>query len=196
MPWLRRQTSLRIGVSESFVCLSYESHFLWKTQNFSQNLSARDWILIDEGIWLESKEEIKTKNRGDCLGFFVLAPLKTIEDFLLWTWTKDPLISRLRHKFYLPVIRQSFAYANRKSLQSDSQARLNVTWWGSLVKIKERGKMKTESYWTPFSFCGSPFWTWTKDPLIIATNLAARRCVGKFCLSLLREPFSAKNTKL
>mgnify|MGYP003489317080 CR=1 FL=1 len=56
-PWLRRQTSLRVGVSESFACLSYESHFLRKTQNFSQNLSARDWILIDESVWSKSKKE-------------------------------------------------------------------------------------------------------------------------------------------
>ena len=36
-------------------------------------------MLLDEGVWLESKEEIKTKNRGDCLGFFVLAPLFGLE---------------------------------------------------------------------------------------------------------------------
>ena len=67
--------------------------------------SVREWA----GIW---EEGIEYQNLS--LILFGLEP-KTAYD------------SPLRIKFYLPVLRQSFAYANRKSLQSDSQARLNIT---------------------------------------------------------------------
>ena len=60
--------------------MSLTTHiFLRKPSKLSSVQPSVACLLLDENIWFDSRKEIKTKNRGICLGFFVLCSPNNFE---------------------------------------------------------------------------------------------------------------------
>ena len=115
------------------------------------------------GLCPNTREEDKTKNRP--IGRFLVLWLPFLD-----LNQRPPMITPTSayaevEKFRLSLLWVAFAKANRKTFVRATFSCLPVTWWEYLVKLKRSGKMKSRGYCLGFPFCGSPFWTWTKDPL-------------------------------
>ena len=76
-PWLDATHQILLARLTTVICFANRKSLQ------SEQLSVA-WMLLDEDIWFDSRKEIKTKNRGKCLGFFVLAPLFGLEPKTPW----------------------------------------------------------------------------------------------------------------
>ena len=112
-PWLDATHQILLARLTTVICFANRKSL----QSVQPSVAC---LLLDENIWFDLRKEIKTKNRGICLGFFVLAPLFGLEPKTPWLRLRLP---RQRvGKFDLCVLQHTFFCENRQSFRQNHSA--------------------------------------------------------------------------